>query len=67
VPHGFVSDLERAVIVVAAFTSCMAVAVVKIVDMVFVVDGGVAAVGHARVRVFRLVVPSSGDSASQGA
>src|SRR5450631_2277618 len=30
----------------------MAVAVVKIVDMVFVVDGGVAAVGHARVRVF---------------
>ena len=43
-PHWLVMGIERVVFVVVAFMRCMAVAVVKIVDMVSVLDGGVATV-----------------------
>ena len=43
-PHGFVLGLQRVVLVVVAFMRCMAVAVVKLVDMVSVFDAGVATV-----------------------
>jgi len=60
--------LERVVFVVVVLMRSMAVAVVKIVDMVFVLDGGVATVWAMLVFVLlRLVVPSAGDPTSQGA
>jgi hypothetical protein len=38
-PHGFVMGLERVVLVVVVLVWSMPVAVVKIVDMVFVLNG----------------------------
>lgn len=65
-PHWLVMGLERVVFVVVAFMRCMAVAVVKIVDMVFVLDGGVAAVWAMLVFVLlRLFVSPACDPTSQ--
>src|SRR5665811_388243 len=59
--------LERVVRVVVAFMRSMTVAVVKIVDMVFVLDCGVAAVWTVLVLVLLgLVVAPACDPTSQG-
>ena len=67
-PHGFVIGLERVVLVVVTFMRSMTVAVVKIVDVVLVLDRGVAAVWAVLVFVpLGLVVPPACDPTSQGA
>ena len=59
--------LERVVLVVVAFMRSMTVAVVKIVDMVFVFDRGVAAIRAVLVFVLLgLLMPPAADPASQG-
>lgn len=59
---------ERVVLVVVAPMRGMTVAVVKVVDMVLVLDRGVAAVRAVLVLVLLgLEVPSAGDTAVQRA
>jgi uncharacterized membrane protein len=67
-PHGFVVALQRVVLVIVAFMRSMTVAVVKVVDMVFVFDRGVAAARAVLVfMLLGLLVPPARDPASQGA
>ena len=67
-PHGFVVGLQRVVFVVVAFMRSMTVAIVKIVNMVFVFDRRVAAVRAMLVFVLLgLFVLPARDLTSQGA
>jgi hypothetical protein len=67
VPHRILVGLVRVVLVVVALMRSMAVAVVKIVDVVLVLDRGVAAVWAVFVYVpFGPEMPPARDPAVQG-